>query len=190
MIIKTAIDDDYDEQYDEHEDIMSYLIKSYINYYNIKIFDKNTQKEKEKGDTMKKYDYKKAVMDNICNNIIPHIEIDKYKEKITDISELKAYVESVTHFNDKLEGDVICYAYDEYEAEEYLHHNLDLLKEAAIRLGINPKDLLNKGAIFYDWMIREYIIHYAIEDIFKDKTLDEAITLIYNIKKERFRKEE
>lgn len=60
------------------------------------------------------------------------------------------------------------HTFDSWEAKENLCHNWDLLAKAAKEFGYEVVDL-NKGAEFWDVVIRCYLLESVCEKIFDDK---------------------
>lgn len=106
---------------------------------------------------MNKYDYLKAVIDDVKQYIIDN-NIDV--ETLDDTTEL---------YDDMFVDDAVTgnasgsYTFSRWEAEEKICHNLDLLEEALEEFGYNGFDIIDKGAETADVLIRCYILGQAID---------------------------
>ena len=57
------------------------------------------------------------------------------------------------------------YTFNTYQAEEYIAHNHDLLKEAQEEFGYLPIEYIGKGAEWADVTIRCYLLGQALQEV-------------------------
>lgn len=108
-----------------------------------------------------KYDYLEAVKSGVKTYIDDEIDIVKWTGKRLELEE-KLY--SDLWDNDNVTGNGSeSYTSSTWQAEEYLCHNLDLLKEALQESG-HKVDILEKGAEWCDIVIRCYLLEQAIKE--------------------------
>lgn len=134
---------------------------------------------------MKKYNYKKVLKKDIYNNVLLDIDIKDYD----DIESLKEYVKEASFVDCMVTGnEVDGYTANECEAEEYLCHNLDIFKKAAIEFDENLDILFRKDVIYWDMLVRCYLVNDVVEEIFENKTLKDIENLINNINDTNYKK--
>lgn len=93
-------------------------------------------------------------------------------------SDIKDYLEenNITEITDNLYDDLFIedsitgnasgsYTFNTWEAEEYISHNMDLLREACSEYGIDVSDAIEKGAEYCDVTIRCYLLGQALSEL-------------------------
>lgn len=109
---------------------------------------------------MKKYNYLAAVKECVKGYAENEIELSEYSNK----QNLIGFLEKKLANNDNITGNASgSYTYSQYDAEENLCHNFDLLIEAIKALYAN--DIILKGAEACDVLIRMYLLPKAIEEV-------------------------
>lgn len=106
---------------------------------------------------MEAYDYNEAVYEDILQYIDTNIFFEDWKgrrQELEDKLNDDLWAEDSVTGNGPDGG----YASSEWEAEEYLCHNLDLLGEALFEFGCGMDYLKDKGAIACDATIRCYLL--------------------------------
>lgn len=99
-------------------------------------------------------------LENIKEDILTNYEKENLKKiSIEELDELMWTDDNITG---NASGS---YTFNTYKAEEYLTHNLDLLKEALEMFGYTNIDILEKGAEWCDVTIRCYLLNQAIAEI-------------------------
>lgn len=120
-----------------------------------------TQKHK----IMEKYDYKKAV-ENDIREYIKNNDINP--ENYESASDCYDALYDDLFVEDSVTGNGSgSYTFNAWEAEENLCHNMDLLGEALAEFGCGP-DYLEKGAEACDVTIRCYILGQVLYDVISD----------------------
>lgn len=109
---------------------------------------------------MEKYDYFKAVAEDVRNYIS---EAEVMDCGPWERSQLEEHLNEVLWLEDSVTGNAsgsyYCYTQD---AEEALCHNWDLLAEAARELGCEADILFERGAEYADTLCRCYMLDAAI----------------------------
>lgn len=112
---------------------------------------------------MEKYDYLKAVKEDVREYI--KNEIDSSADK----DELSEYLNDKLFTEDSVTGNASgSYTFSTWQAEENLCHNWDLLNDAIREFGFTD-NILDKGAEWCDVAIRCYLLPQAIEEVLYDK---------------------
>lgn len=114
---------------------------------------------------MDKYNYQEAIK----NDVLQHIRDNYTSEEIRSHLETREGWEEA--LNDELwnEDSVTgnasgSYTFSTWKAEEYIAHNLDLLREALSEFGDVSSRALEKGAEYCDVTIRCYLLGSAISE--------------------------
>lgn len=111
------------------------------------------------------YNYLDAVKTDSKNYIINDLDIDKIKAIFPTKELLREFLYDRLWVEDSVTGNASgSYTFNTYMAEEYLCHNIDLLKEALYEFGYD-KISLDKSAEWFDVTIRCYVLSDAIGDI-------------------------
>lgn len=110
------------------------------------------------------YDYFEAVCADVRKEIA-----ESWADRFADFETLDELREAL---NDEL---LVCdhvtgnasgsYTFSEWEAEEYLAHNLDVLEEACAEFGADMGEEIKKGAESADVLIRCYLLPRAIDKV-------------------------
>lgn len=116
---------------------------------------------------MYNYDYFEAVCDDVRKEIA-----ENWADRFVDFETLDELREAL---NDELfECDHVTgnasgsYTFSQWEAEEYLAHNWDLLEEACAEFGADMGEEVKKGAESADVLIRCYLLPAAIDKVLPD----------------------
>lgn len=116
-----------------------------------------------------KYNYieemKEDINEYLCDNYTDRALREKLHDKEAFYEELfdDLWVE------DSVTGNASgSYTFNTYLAEEYIAHNLDLLKEALDEFGGHYSVALEKGAEYCDVIIRCYLLGQAITQVLND----------------------
>lgn len=118
---------------------------------------------------MEKYDYRKAVEDDVRD----YIEYGINPKEFSSREKLEEYLQDVLWTSDGVTGYASgSYTFNTWQAEEYLCHNLDLLEEACEEFGEGGFDILEKGAEAADVAIRCYLLNGAISEVIDEMSLD------------------
>lgn len=106
------------------------------------------------------YDYYEAVKDDVKNYIDNEVTLSDYDDK----DELFQYLEEQLWVEDTVTGNGSgSYTFNQWEAEENLCHNLDILEEIGEEWGTNCLDFSNPEAL--DVTIRCYLLNGAINEV-------------------------
>lgn len=115
---------------------------------------------------MEKYDYLKAVKEDVSNFISNEIEPTQFE----DLDALREYLNDELFCNDSVTGNGSgSYTFSAWEAEEYLCHNFDLLSEALEEFG-SDVSILKDGPEACDVTIRCYLLARAIDEVLSEKS--------------------
>lgn len=117
------------------------------------------------------YDYKEAVKNDVMEYIKDNYTTEEIKENLS-------YSRAKENFMEKLHDDMWIedsvtgnasgsYTFNAYKAEEYICHNMELLKEALEEFGCSI-DYLEKGAEACDVTIRCYLLYGAISEALEE----------------------
>lgn len=111
---------------------------------------------------MQKYNYYEAMEEDILK------WLEDEGKSLEDFADANELAETLWE-EDRVTGNASgSYSFSTWQAEENLCHNWDLLEDAAEQFGYDVIDL-NKGAEFWDVVIRCYILLRMCEKIFDDK---------------------
>lgn len=117
---------------------------------------------------MEKYDYLSAVESDVREYIENNVNFHDY----SDLDEMKEDLNEKLFVEDSVTGNASgSYTFNNWKAEEYLCHNLDLLAEANEAFG-GSSDILSGGAEMCDVTIRCYLLGQAIENVAPDMWQD------------------
>lgn len=117
---------------------------------------------------MEKYDYLSAVESDVREYIENNVNFHDY----SDLDEMKEDLNEKLFVVDSVTGNASgSYTFNNWKAEEYLCHNLDLLAEANEAFG-GSSDILSDGAEMCDVTIRCYLLGQAIENVAPDMWQD------------------
>lgn len=120
---------------------------------------------KKRGCKMNGYDYREAVKDDILTYIEENIDFKDF-ETLDDLAE---QLNDDLFVEDSVTGNASgSYTFSNYEAEENLCHNLDLLGEALEEFGCGPDYLIEKGAEACDVTIRCYLLGGCISEVMEE----------------------
>lgn len=118
---------------------------------------------------MEKYDYYKAVENDVRDYIEENINIKDFYSR----GELENKLNNELSLADSVTGSASgSYTFSAWQAEEYLCHNLDLLEDACEDFGDEGFDILKKGAEAADVTIRCHLLGGAISDVLDEMDLD------------------
>lgn len=116
---------------------------------------------------MYNYDYFEAV----CNDVREEIA-ESWADRFADfetLDELREALNDELWVCDHVTGNASgSYTFSQWEAEEYLTHNLDLLEEACAEFGADIGEEIKKGAESADVLIRCYLLPAAIDKVLTD----------------------
>lgn len=109
---------------------------------------------------MKKYNYEKAVSNDVIAYVENNINLDEW-ESVEDLHE---HLYKLLWIEDSVTGNASgSYTFNRWEAEENLCHNIGLLQEALEYFGCGI-EYLEKGAEACDVTIRCYLLENAIAE--------------------------
>lgn len=117
---------------------------------------------------MEKYDYLSAVESDVREYIENNVNFHDY----SDLDEMKEDLNEKLFVEDSVTGNASgSYTFNNWKAEKYLCHNLNLLAEANEAFG-GSSDILSDGAEMCDVTIRCYLLGQAIENVAPDMWQD------------------
>ena len=109
------------------------------------------------------YNYLEAVKDDVRNYIMENAELEDYEN---NLYALEDHLNDVLFCEDSVTGNASgSYTFNNYEAEENICHNLDLLGEALDNFGCGADYLITHGAEACDVTIRCYLLPQAISEV-------------------------
>lgn len=110
------------------------------------------------------YDYFEAV----CGDVRKEIA-ESWADRFADfetLDELREALNNELWVCDHVTGNASrSYTFSQWEAEEYLAHNLDVLGEACAEFGADMGEEIKKGAESADVLIRCYLLPAAIDKV-------------------------
>lgn len=110
------------------------------------------------------YDYFEAVCEKVREEIA-----ESWADRFADfetLDELREALNNELRLSDHVTGNGSgSYTFSTWEAEEYLAHNWDLLKEACAEFGTDMGEEIKKGAKSADVLIRCYLLGAAIDEV-------------------------
>lgn len=113
------------------------------------------------------YDYFEAVCDDVRKEIAENWA-DRFAE-FESLEELREALNDELWACDHVTGNASgSYTFSQWEAEEYLAHNLGVLEEACAELGADIGETIKNGAESADVLIRCYFLGAAIGKVLPD----------------------
>ena len=126
---------------------------------------------------MEKYNYKKAILEDVLEYIREHYTKEEIKVALEDKDDFFEKLNDDLWINDGVTGNASgSYTFNTWQAEENLCHNLDLLEEALDEFGGNFEKALMMGAEHCDVTIRCYLLGWAIDEALEQ--LEEELEII------------
>jgi hypothetical protein len=114
--------------------------------------------------TMEKYNYLKEETNDVIVYIFENYTKEDIKEKLQDMDAFAEALNDALWIEDAVTGNASgSYTFNRWRAEEYIAHNLDLLKDAFIDFCVDFSDALERGAEYCDVTIRCYLLSEAID---------------------------
>lgn len=114
---------------------------------------------------MERYDYRRAMKEDIYNYIREGIDLDDWRGKRCELEEA---LNDQLWITDSVTGNASgSYTFSTYRAEEYIAHNWDLLAEACHEFGCEL-EILDNGAEYCDVTIRCYLLGECIAAVLDD----------------------
>ena len=111
---------------------------------------------------MERYDYRRAMKEDIYNYIREGIDLDDWRGKRCELEEA---LYDQLWITDSVTGNASgSYTFSTYRAEEYIAHNWDLLEEAMREFG-GTESPIEMGAEWCDVTIRCYLLGECISDV-------------------------
>lgn len=105
------------------------------------------------------YDYREAVKDDVLEYINDEINFEDFDT----LEELEEYLNEVLFTEDSVTGNASgSYTFSNYEAEENICHNMDLLQEALSEFGDTEALVMDFDAEKADVIIRCYLLSECI----------------------------
>lgn len=112
---------------------------------------------------MKRYDYYSAVKEDVKNVVVN--EYNYIEELKNDREEFEQRLCDELWVNDSVTGNASgSYTFNAWQAEEYVCHNMDLLKEACNELGTDLADII-ESVESCDVAIRCYLLNQSISEV-------------------------
>lgn len=112
---------------------------------------------------MERYDYYSAVKEDVKNVVIN--DYNYIEELKNDRSDFEQLLNDDLFINDSVTGNGSgSYTFNAWQAEEYICHNMDLLKEACEEFGTDLSDII-ESAESCDVTIRCYLLGNAISEV-------------------------
>ena len=123
-----------------------------------------------------KYEYQVNMMKDVKQAILDNYTKEEIKKELLTSESRWAFEDKLRDqfwADDSVTGNASgSYTFNAYKAEEYIAHNLDLLREAFDEFGCNYSEALEKGAEYYDVTIRCYllpsIICYVLDKFYNE----------------------
>lgn len=134
------------------------------------------------------YDYMEAMTEDIREYIKNEVTLSDYSNR----EELEEYLHDTLWTEDSVTGNASgSYTFNTYRAEEYICHNLDLLKEAIEEFGYT-ENVLEKGAEWCDVTIRCYLLGQAIAEVLDnmEEELEEAFAETEEVETKKYKTHE
>ena len=115
---------------------------------------------------MERYNYYEAVRDDVLDHIRANYTAEEARERLESRASRERWEEELNDslwINDGITGNASgSYTFNTWRAEEYIAHNLDLLREAVEEFGGNFGEAVERGAEYCDVTIRCYLLYGAI----------------------------
>ena len=119
---------------------------------------------------MNKYNYYESICDDIREYIGNEVDLNSWQAEGYEIENLCDFLEVDLWTEDSVTGNASgSYTFSTWKAEEYLCHNMDLLKEACDEFGQDIGEAIEKGAEFCDVTIRCYLLNQCIYQVVKEE---------------------
>ena len=117
---------------------------------------------------MEKYDYFKAMREDVLNYIWDNFTNDEIADNLENADEWGERLHDEMWIADSVTGNASgSYTFSTWKAEEYICHNLDLLADAVEEFGGNI-DVLQSGAEACDVTIRCHLLGSVLADVLED----------------------
>lgn len=112
------------------------------------------------------YNYLEAIKDDVREYINSEFKnLDELKARYSTKEEIVDFLDERLWVVDSVTGNASgSYTFNAYMAEEYLCHNMDILREALNEFGV-PEYLLDHSAEYFDVTIRCYLLDNAIVEV-------------------------
>lgn len=108
---------------------------------------------------MERYDYHKAIKEDILEYIKENYTQEELKERLEDKEEFYESLHDTLWVEDSVTGNASgSYTFSTWQAEENLCHNIHLLKDALEEFCDDYAKALEKGAEYCDVTIRCYLL--------------------------------
>lgn len=116
-----------------------------------------------------KYNYLEQIKKDINEYLCDNYTDGALREKLYDKEAFSEELHEELWVSDAVTGNASgSYTFNTYLAEEYIAHNLDLLREAFDEFCDDYSSALAKGAEFCDVVIRCYLLDQAITQVLND----------------------
>lgn len=116
-----------------------------------------------------KYDYIEEMRDDIHNYIADNYTDAAIREKLAEREAFEEELHDDLWITDSVTGNASgSYTFNRYRAEEYIAHNLHLLKDALEEFCDDYANALERGAEYCDVTIRCYLLNRAITLVLND----------------------
>ena len=117
---------------------------------------------------MERYDYLEEMKEDIRVYIGENYTPEEIADQMLDVDSFQEKLNDELWTADSITGNGSgSYTFSAYKAEEYICHNLELLKEAASEFCCDI-DILEKGAEYCDVTIRCYLLGQAIAETLEE----------------------
>lgn len=133
---------------------------------------------------MERYDYREAIKNDVRNYINDNIDFKDFN----DVEGLREKLYDDLWLDDSVTGNGSgSYTFNNYEAEENIAHNLDLLGESLEEFGYDADFLITHGAEACDVTIRCYLLGECVDEVLEecvDEVLEEEKNEFINVKEQ------
>ena len=117
-----------------------------------------------------KYNYLEAVKEDVKS----YIQDNEIKVYSSNREEIEEQLNEDLWVEDSVTGNASgSYTFNEWQAEENICHNLDLLAEALEAFGGSTGEALERGAEYCDVTIRCYLLAQAIAEVLDEVEIEE-----------------
>lgn len=114
---------------------------------------------------MRTYDY----FTNVVEDVKQYIADNKIEINADNRDEVEEQLNEDLWIEDSVTGNGSgSYTFNNWQAEEYLCHNYNLLAEAVVELGGDMSEAIERGAEYCDVTIRCYLLGQAISQAVED----------------------
>lgn len=122
---------------------------------------------------MEKYNYQKAMLEDVLEYISEHYTQEELLEKLEDKDTFYEELNEAMWIDDSVTGNASgSYTFNTYKAKEYVENNLDILREALEEFSVEPKTFmekfLNEDWEHFDVTIRCYLLSGAIYEALEE----------------------